>query len=460
MMKKPTRPDFVYDPIKDKRHNLAQMSRVRQPAKGKPPKRWKKPAKWILFVLGLLVAGFVFFAFRNVAKIAPNFFKFEQKLKGEDEGRVNILLMGVGDPGHDGENLADTNIVASVDTKNNKVALISIPRDTRVKIPGEGNLKINNANALGGTELATKTVENFLDIRIHYYVKANFTGLKQAVDAVGGIEVNNKQLLYDPEYPCDNNQWKSCGFKMQPGVQKVNGTMALKYARCRKGTCGDDFGRAQRQQEVIAAIRSKALSGETLLNPAKLTQLIQSAGDNVKTDMSIQGILRLNDLTKNIPQDQFINTVFSIDPNGFLKSDPGGTSDLLPIDSTLASIRTFTKDIFRLGPIWKENATIVIQNGTATPGLGGKLETQLNAEKLPFTISSVQNALKRDYTTTQLIDYTGGKKNNTKGYLEGVLKVSSTTPEKPPFSPAQDFVIIIGSDNGNYLTSSSNGASR
>ena len=455
MMKIPRRPDFIYDPIKDKRHNLASISRTSKLARGKKPARWKKPAKWLALISALLIAGFAFFAFRNVAKIAPNFFKFEQKLKGEDEGRVNILLLGVGDPGHDGDQLSDTNIVASIDTKNKQVALISIPRDTRVKIPGNGSLKINNANALGGTELSQKTVENFLGIPIHYYVKANFTGLKQAVDAVGGIEVNNKQLLYDPEYPCDNNQWKSCGFKMQPGVQKVNGTTALKYARCRKGTCGDDFGRAARQQEVIGAIRVKAVSSQTLLNPAKLTQLIQSAGDNVKTDLSIQGMLRLNDLTKDTPQDQFINTVFSLEPNGFLKSDPGGTTDLLPIDSTLVSIQTFAKDIFRLGPIWKDNATIVIQNGTSAPGLGGKLETKLNAEKLPFTISGVQNAIKRDYTSTQLIDYTGGKKNATKSYLEGVLKVTATTPEKPPTNPAQDFVIIIGSDSSNYLPSAS-----
>ena len=119
------------------------------------------------------------------------------------------------------------------------------------------------------------------------------------------------------------------------------------------------------------------MSTETILNPAKLTALIQTAGDNVKTDLSVQGMLRLNDLTKDIPNDQIVNAVFSLEPNGFLKSDPAGSSDLLPIDTTLTSIQTFVKDIFKLGPIWQENATIVIQNGTATTSLGGKLETKL-----------------------------------------------------------------------------------
>jgi hypothetical protein len=282
-------------------------------------------------------------------------------------------------------------------------------------------------------------------------VRANFTGLKQAVDAVGGIEVDNKYLLHDPEYPCDKNQWKSCGFKMQPGRQNIDGTTALKYARCRKGTCGDDFGRAERQQEVITAIRTKAMSTDTILNPAKLTSLIQAAGDNVKTDLSVQGMLRLNDLTKDVQNEQIINAVFSIQPNGFLESDPSGSSDLVPVDSTLTAIQTFVGDIFRLGPIWKENSKIVIQNGTATAGLGSKLETKLEKDKLPFTITQVTNAPTRDYTTTQLIDYTGGTKNNTKSHLEGVLKVTATTPEKEVKNPPQDFVIIIGADYTNYL---------
>lgn len=454
-MKSPVTPDFVYDPIKDKRHDLQKF--------GSPQKR-RKPW-WKKLLVGLLIVGvvvgiaFLAFTLRNVVKVAPNFFKLDQKLKGEDEGRVNILLLGIGDPGHDGENLADTNIVMSVNTKDKKVALISIPRDTRVKIPGHGNLKINNAHAYGDIPLAQRTAEDFLDIPIHYYVRANFTGLKEAVDAVGGIEVNNKQLLSDPEYPCDKNQWKSCGFKMQPGQQHVDGTTALKYARCRKGTCGDDFGRAARQQEVITAIRTKALSLNTILNPAKITGLIQTAGDNVKTDLSVGEMMRLNDLTKDVPNDQFINAVFSLEPNGFLKAAPDGSSDLVPVDSTLSSIQSFVKNIFTVGPLWTENSTIVIQNGTNVPGLGGKLETKINNAKTPLTIAAVANATKRDYTTTQIIDYTGGKKNNTKSYLEGLLKVTATQPETAVKNPGQDFVIIIGTDYGNYLPTPSTSSS-
>ncbi len=441
------RPDFLYDPLKDRgsRRGLSSIA-------GKPKRTWWKRIIVVLVIL-LALGGLSFLAYtlRNVVKVAPNFFKFDQKLKGEDEGRVNILLLGVGDPGHDGAPLSDTNILVSINTRDHQVAMTSIPRDTRVKIPGYGSTKINNANAYGGVDLAKSTVEDFLGVPIQYYVKTDFTGLKQAVDAVGGVDVDNKTLLYDSEYPCDNNQWRSCGFKMQPGKQHLDGTTALKYARCRKGTCGDDFGRAARQQEVLTQIRTRAVSAGTILNPAKLAGLIQAAGDNINTDLSVGEMLRVNELTKDIPADQFTNFVLSMEDNGFLKAAPDGSSDLVPVDATLNDLHAFVKDIFRLGPIWKEDPTIVIQNGTATVGLGAKLEKKITNTGLPITIAEVTNALSRDHATTQILDYTNGSKPKTKATLESALKVTAIVPENIPKAPAQDFIIIIGTDYDNYL---------
>lgn len=443
-------PDFVYDPLKDKGHNLRPMVPT-------PQKRghWKK-ALIILAVLACVGAAFfLVFAYHNVIKIAPNFFNLSQKLKGEDEGRVNILLLGVGDPGHEAEGLSDTNILVSLNTRDKKVSFTSIPRDTRVKIPTYGTAKINNAHAYGGVPLAEQTVGNFLDQPIHYYVKANFTGLKQAVDSVGGIEIKNEDLLSDSEYPCDNNQWRSCGFTLKPGTYQADGTLALKYARCRKGTCGDDFGRAARQQEVIQGIRTKALSLGTILNPAKITSLIQTAGDNVKTDLSVGEMQRLNELTKDVSNDQFINVVLSYKTDGFLKQATDGTSDIVPVDSTLKTIQAFEKDIFFLGPIWQETPLVLIQNGTPTAGIGGQLEKKINAGASPITVTAVANALTKDHTTTQIIDYTNGSKSHTKDYLQGLLKVQATAPETAVKNPAQDFTIIIGSDYTNYLPAAS-----
>ena len=478
-----SKPDFVYDPEEHKAGsnekglaseldpiNNTEDSNMEKPKKDpeKKAKRKKKIKKTILFTLLfiLLVGGGIFgYLFLKAGKISTNPFKFNTKLKGEDRGRVNILLMGVGDPGHDGETLADTNMIVSLDTKDNKVAMISIPRDTRVYIPGKGYAKMNYANAAGeaekkgsGVEVTEKTIEQNFGVPIDYYVKANFTGLKEAVDAVGGIDINVKEALNDPEYPCDKNQYKSCGFKLAAGQTKMDGTTALKYARCRKGTCGDDFGRALRQQEVLQAVRTKAMSMETLSNPKKLNDLISAFSNNIKTDMSLSEIQRAYEISKNVPQENIFDVVFSIKSNGFLKSDPS-SSDLLPAAGNFDDIKKFVENIFKVGPIWSEDPKIVIQNGTTTVGLAGKLEIKLTDSGLPIQVLSIQNAKTKDYTTSQIIDYSGGTKPNTIKYFEDLLGVKATQGDVKLKPGAEDIVIILGSDYADKISQSGTSSS-
>ena len=287
---------------------------------------------------------------------------------------------------------------------------------------------------------------------IHYYVRANFSGLKQAVDAVGGIEIDVKEPLIDPEYPCEKNENRSCGIKIAAGKQHMDGATALKYARCRKGTCGDDFGRALRQQEVITAIRTKALSIETLSNPSKLNGLIEAASNNIKTDLSLRNVQRLQEITKDINIGDITNVVFSLKPNGFLVSSKT-SSDLIPVGGSFDDIQEFVANIFELGPIWKENSTLTILNGTATPGLSLKLQKYLENKGIPVTVSSVGNATTKDYTTSKIIDYTGGKKPNTANYFAKLLGVEVTPPPTPVKYPVVDFEIVLGTD---YVSSTTN----
>lgn len=466
-------PEFVYDPEKDKNNAdeatlaseldpLNQENQILDPKFEKRAKRRKRIKRFFIFtLLFLLIAGGAAFAYiaTRAGKITTNPFNFSTKLKGEDEGRTNILLLGVGDPGHDGETLADTNMVVSIDSKNNKVALISIPRDTRVYIPGEGYHKINNAHAIGeqkkppqGIDLAKKTVEETLDIPIHYYVRTNFGGLKQAVDAVGGIDVEVKEALNDPEYPCDKNPWKSCGFKLKAGPTHMDGNTALKYARCRKGNCGDDFGRALRQQEVLRAVQEKALSMQTLSDPKKLTGLIETAADNIKTDLSITEMQRAYEISKKVEKQNIIDIVFSTKPNGFLKQDPAST-DLLPVAGNFDEIQRFVAKVFEVGALWSENANVVIENGTATVGLAGKLQIKLVNAGVPIQILAIQNATTKDYTTSQIIDYSNGSKPHTVKYFEDLLGVKATQPsESQKKTGSQDITIILGSDYADKLT--------
>ena len=406
---------------------------------------WRRALKWLglaIAVFGGLLALYVAF---NLTKISANPFGFG-KLNGESEGRVNIMMLGVGDPGHAGESLSDTNLLISVNTRTSVVAIIGIPRDTRVKIPGYGSGKINTAHAKGGVPTASDTIETNLGVPVHYYVKANFSGLKQVVDAVGGVDVNNPTALADVEYPCASNQYKRCGFKLAAGKHHLDGATALQYVRCRKGTCGDDFGRAARQQEVMQAIRQKATSAGTVANPITLGKLVSAAGDNIQTDLSVNNILRLSELTKQASKGSIYNVVFSLQPAGFLITDPRGSGDLVPASEDFEDIQTFVQNIFERAPIWSEQPSLVVQNGTTTPGLGGKFSQKLRFDGKDVTVVAVANATTTDYQATQIIDYSRGKSPHTIKYLQRLLKVKATLPTNAATTSAGDVVVILGND--------------
>lgn len=264
-------------------------------------------------------------------------------LSGDAGGRVNIIVLGVGDPGHDGQNLSDTIMVISLDQTSQTAAMLSIPRDLRVSIPGYYFAKINQANALGGPVLAEQTVSNTLNLPINYYMVANFSALSQLVDAVGGLDVAVKYRLSDPGYPCANDQYRSCGLDIKAGNYIMNGATVLEYTRCRKGTCGNDFGRAERQQQIVALLKQKLLTPAVYLDPIKLEQLVGIIRTNLKTDMSTNNLIRLVwELKHSHP---ITNSVLSTSPGGLLVNIPG-SSDLAPSSGDLSQIQDYANNIF------------------------------------------------------------------------------------------------------------------
>lgn len=383
------------------------------------------------------------------------------KLKGEGDGRINILLLGIGGPGHEAPDLSDTIMVASIDPKTKDVAMLSVPRDLYVRIPGKWSTKINAANALGGPELAKKTVQQVIGVPIHYYVLLDFSGFKQAVDAVGGIDINVPQALYDPEYPCDRGN-NYCPLTFKAGMQHMDGALALKYSRCRHGSCGGDFGRAARQQQVLLALRSKALSLSTLTNPVKMSQLIDSVGDHVRTDLQLSEMQKLAGIAKDIDPVKVASKVLDtdsadslliggtnlIDGAGYIELPKAGTFDY-------SDIQDFVKNIFADHYIVDENARIEVQNGSGVTGVAGRVVASLKAAH--YNVADPVNAPEQQ-TKTVIYDYTGGKKPYTINYLEqrfGVKaqRTAAPTPTATP-SPAPSGTpalqvqirIVLGSD--------------
>jgi LCP family protein required for cell wall assembly len=216
-------------------------------------------------------------------------------------------------------------MLVSINTKdpsNKSAYIMSIPRDLYVDIPGTGYSKINEAYQdgekdkfseadypSGGMGLLEKTVSQHFGVKINYYALVNYTALEQAVNAVGGIQVNiqssDPRGLYDPSPDLRNNRQPLV--KLPNGTVTLNGTQALGLARARgdhRGSYGyglGDFTRTENQRKILVGIKDKATSASTLSNPVKLGQLMDSFGNNVKTDFNSAEVRRLNTLMKDIP---------------------------------------------------------------------------------------------------------------------------------------------------------------
>jgi LCP family protein required for cell wall assembly len=227
----------------------------------------------------------------------------DTKLKSTD-GRTNILLLGIGDPSHDGPNLSDTIILVSIDINTYDVALISIPRDVWIPSLKE---KINSAYAVGETKqkgggfiLVKASASEILNVPIHYAARINFSGFKKAIDLVGGIDINVENTFDDFEYPidgkendlCNNDPEYKCRYEhlhFDRGMQHMDGQTALKFVRSRhaEGIEGTDFARSKRQQKVLLALKEKIVSPEIMFSPGKVPQILEIFGSSIDSDIDL-----------------------------------------------------------------------------------------------------------------------------------------------------------------------------
>ncbi len=214
--------------------------------------------------------------FNHYTKI-PATTKEEEKAAIEGE-RTNILLLGVDAREGEKHSRADTIILASIDPDLNKVALVSIPRDTRVNIGGSSD-KICVANYYGGPRYTKKVVESLLDTTVDYYVEMDFKGFKKIVDTLGGVNINVPCRMYKPSEDID----------LKPGQKKLDGRGALAFVRYRGYTQGD-IQRTAMQQTFIKALAAEVLQAKTI---PRLPKLIRELNDYVDTDMKISDALRL-----------------------------------------------------------------------------------------------------------------------------------------------------------------------
>ena len=215
------------------------------------------------------------------------------------DSRMNILLMGVDSNGHDTERFtgcrSDTMMIASLDPATSKVAIVSIPRDSRVRIADHhGVEKINSAHALGGPELAVKTVSEDLAVPIDHYIVIDVQGLKKVFEAMGPVDV----LVEKPMHYRDRAG--RLNIALEPGINRLDAQGLEEYVRFRHDAKGD-IGRIERQQWFMRQVKKKLEDPQVLL---KLPEFCKIAKEYVRTDLSVEEMLKLASFAKDVKTSQ------------------------------------------------------------------------------------------------------------------------------------------------------------
>ncbi|MDD3285298.1 MAG: LCP family protein [Patescibacteria group bacterium] len=420
----------------------------------------------------------------------------DKELIGEDNDRVNILLLGMGGANHDGGYLADTIMLVSLRPSTKQAALLSIPRDLTAPTDSGVWRKVNSINALAeakeegsGGPAMTKSLSSILGTSINYYVSIDFDGFVNIIDELGGVDVNIENTFDDYSYPIrgeEDNPDYYARFEhlhFDQGWQHLDGSLALKYARSRhaSGLEGSDFARAKRQQLILEAVKTKLLSRNTLLKPAMLSRIISELNRNIKTNLDVWALIKLWNDYKDIDRSQISNKVLNDGPDGMLVASRGedGAYILIPQTGNFKVIQNFVQNIFgentdtavknnqadtkttaylepensttsnpiAIGKVQGE-AKVAVLNGTWISGLAAK--TAVNLQNYGFKVNETANAPTREYEDSIIYDLSYGQKLQNLEILQAAgqatlaydapswLETYKNSPDKP------DFILIIG----------------
>ena len=247
----------------------------------------KNKSSYIKYILILVVvfilSGMVGAFFANaLVDNKPDYNEDDKKGMLVAKDKATVMIMGV-DERADDVGRSDTLMIATLDPDKNQAALLSVPRDTRVKIKGHGFDKINAAYAYGGRKLTQETIESLLNTHIDHYIKINVHGFTKIIDALGGIDIDvEKRMYYEDPWDDDGGLY----IDLQPGMQHMDGKTAITYVRYRDEE--GDIGRIKRQQNFMKAVMDKLVSPTII---PKLPAIVSAVSDSVETDMSVSEIL-------------------------------------------------------------------------------------------------------------------------------------------------------------------------
>lgn len=354
--------------------------------------------------------------------------------KTDASGFTNILLLGVGDADHDGIDLTDSMMVASIDPKTKSIAMISLPRDlylTKSQKIGIGRInslyrdykdslihqgmKKEEASTEALNQLAIE-LGSLMGVDIHGVVKINFSGFAKAIDAIGGIDIVVPEDLVDPEYPGPNYTYET--FSITAGPHHLDGETALKYVRSRHST--SDFSRSGRQQQIIAAVAQKLKDNGFIGKISNISRLYSILSTNIESTFSLPELIGLAGMEKKIDTKNVISMQLS-DQNGLYStlSQPGGllyapprdqfagASVLLPVTNSgpignWSQISFFIDLLLHHRDWYLNNVHIAVLNSSTKVGMARRVGTDL--VRYGFDVVSTQNYEQKNVPTSFIIE--------------------------------------------------------
>lgn len=328
---------------------------------------------------------------------------------------VTILLLGVDDS--EGRGLADTIIAAVVSPRTGDIAALSIPRDSRVHVPGVGIRRVNEAHSFGGLPLTLETLELLLGFPFDYCLEVNVGTLVELVDAIGGIDIDvDKRMYY-------RDRAQNLLIDLQPGPQHLDGEQAMGYVRFRHDAKGD-LARVERQRKFVRAVARRALDPDQVIH---LRRLAEAFVDAVNTNLTVQDMIALKKIAERLGPEAIRMATLPGQPRiieGHSMIELGAREVQAAVDRVL----------------WGQGVTVSVLNGSDISGLAARTASFL--EERGCDIANVGNA-EQKADTTLIVDHRGRAKRAERvaAWLGG--GVISVAPDGE--NPA-DVTVILGRD--------------
>ena len=394
----------------------------------------------------------------------------------DQHGYINVLLLGEGDT--TGQTLTDTVIVASIDaTRTKSAVLLSLPRDLyflKTKKMGKGRLnsmfrdyrsylKFNrgmdeHSASMEALRELKDEIGHKLGLEIHHTIKVDFQGFIEAVDALGGVEIDVPEDIKDEEYPDNNYGFET--FEISKGLQHLDGEPALKYARSRSTT--SDFSRSQRQQQILSALGQKAKEEKLYRQPGKIIDFFKIFSEHVQSTATIGELIGLAEAGKSLDRSRVIamqlsdrNALYDsfIEPGGFLYTPPRdlfeGASVLLPVSIpefpvTWKQIRALVTLMIKTRTAHLARPSVALLNAGGPEGSARRLGTEL--KRYGFDVQLIENADLPDEIETSAIVLGQESNADITSFFAELLQISTDSIAVLPPEQQRTVTIVLGQD--------------